>query len=67
MEVADCDRRWLYVLLHGEDELVTGWDVSWITPKQAGELLAVLTDDLSDDIGYDLMREFRRRAAEHEQ
>jgi hypothetical protein len=27
-EVAASDRRWIYVLLHGDDHLATGWDVS---------------------------------------
>src|SRR5271168_4673015 len=41
-EVADSDRRWTYTLLHGDDYPGTGWDVSWMSPQRAAELLAVL-------------------------
>jgi hypothetical protein len=56
------DRRWVYVLLHGDDYPGTGWDVEWVSPRQAAELLAVLERDLPSAVGYDLVRLLRRRA-----
>ena len=61
-EVTASDRRWVYVLLHGDDYPGTGWDVSWLLPKQAAELLAVLDRDRASWIGYDLVRLLRQRA-----
>jgi hypothetical protein len=61
-EVADSDRRWLYVLLHGDDYLGTGWDVSWTSPDQAAELLAALERQLPSLIGYDLIQLLRQHA-----
>jgi hypothetical protein len=61
-EVADSDRRWVYLLLHGDDYPGTGWDVSWVTPRQAAELLAALVRDLPSEAGYDLVRLLRQRA-----
>jgi hypothetical protein len=61
-EVADSDRRWVYVLLHGDDYPGTGWDASWVSPRQAAELLAVLECDLPSWVGYDLVRLLRQRA-----
>ena len=63
-EVADSDRRRIYLLLHGSDDFGTGWDASWITPKQANELLVILTRDLPNDLGCDLVKSLRLRAAE---
>ena len=62
-EIADCDRRWGYTVLHGDDYPGTGWDVSWITAAQAANLLAVLERDLTDDVGCDLIRLLRQRVA----
>jgi hypothetical protein len=61
-EVAGSDRRWVYVLLHGDDYPGTGWDVSWVSPRQAAELLAVLERDLPSAVGYDLVPLLRQRA-----
>ena len=63
-EVSDSDRRWGYLLHYGSDDLGTGWDVSWITPEQARELLTALLSDLPSEVGYDLVQSLRRRAAE---
>jgi hypothetical protein len=60
-EVANSDRGWVYVLLHGDDHLGTGWDVSWISKQQASELLILLTRELSSEIGYDLVRLLRQK------
>jgi hypothetical protein len=61
--VADSDRRWHYVLLHGDDHPGTGWDVSWITPAQAARLLNLLVSALLTEAGYDLIRHLRRRSS----
>lgn len=63
-EVADSDRRWGYLLLHGDDRPGTGWDTSWISPEQAARLLARLRVDLPSEVGHDLLRRLRSRAAE---
>jgi hypothetical protein len=61
-EVAGSDRGWTYLLLHGEDYLGTGWDVSWIADQQANELLDLLLPHFSNETGIDLIRLLRRRA-----
>jgi hypothetical protein len=60
-EVADSDRRWVNVLLHGDDYPGTGWDVSWVSAHQSAELLALLQRDLPSWIVYDLVRLLRQR------
>lgn len=60
-DVASNDRRWRYVLLHGNDALHSGWDASWISAKQACRLLKLLLCDLESEIGVDLIRELRGR------
>lgn len=61
-EVADSDRRWIYVLLHGDDELGTGWNCSWMTSQHAGRLLEQLLADEPNESGFDLFRCLRNRA-----
>ena len=63
-EVADSDRRWSYLLLHGSDDPGTGWRTAWVSPEQATRLLACLLIDLPSEVGYDLVRCLRLRAAE---
>jgi hypothetical protein len=63
-EVADSDRRWNYLLLHGSDDPGTGWRTSWVSPEQAARLLDRLSIDLPSELGYDLVRCLRLRAAE---
>ena len=62
-EVASADRRWIYLLLHGDDHFGTGWEVSWISPTQAANLLAVLERDLHSADGLDLVQLLRKRCA----
>ncbi len=38
-KVADSDRRWAYLLLHGSDHPGSGWRTSWVSPEQASRLL----------------------------
>jgi hypothetical protein len=61
-QVVDSDRAWVYVLLHGDDHLSTGWDASWISANQAKRLLTILENDLENPVGYDLLDALRRRA-----
>ncbi|QEH39186.1 hypothetical protein OJF2_77980 [Aquisphaera giovannonii] len=60
-EVADSDRRWGYLLLHGDDHPGTGWDASWISPAKAARFLDHLLAGLPDESGCDLVRCLRRR------
>ena len=60
--VANSDRQWNYVLLHGNDALCTGWEVDWITPQQAKKLIVLLENEKMNDCGYELFRELKKRA-----
>ena len=64
--VADSDRRWVYVLLHGDDYFGTGWDTSWISPGQAARLLDGLLSDSPGESGYGLVRCLRHRSSERD-
>ena len=68
-ELADCgippyvagdDRRWAYVLLHGDD-LETGWSESWLSDEQATKLLALLGPHFPNAIGIWLVEALQRR------
>jgi hypothetical protein len=63
-EVADSDRRWVYLPLHGSDDPGTNWHASRVSPEQAAQLLDSLLIDLPSEVGYDLVRCLRRRSAE---
>jgi hypothetical protein len=65
-EVADWDRRWGYLLLHGVDRPGTGWEPSWISPRQAARLLDGLLANLPTEDGYDLIRGLRRSSQDRE-
>jgi hypothetical protein len=53
-EIADSNRRWVYVLLHGSDDFGTSWDPSGITTTaQASRLLAILEADAENTSGYE--------------
>jgi hypothetical protein len=59
-EIYGDDRRWSYVLFHGDD-LETGWDASWPSEQQAEKLLALLERHLDDTVGVELVDVLRRR------
>ena len=61
-DVAGDDRRWSYVLLHGNDH-ETGWAESWLTDQQAEWLLELLNPHLPDPTGIDLVMTLQRRCA----
>ena len=65
-EIAKSDRRWIYVLLHGDDELQSGLNTSWMSPPMAATLLGRLQADLPSEIGFELVACLRRRAGSKE-
>jgi ABC-type proline/glycine betaine transport system substrate-binding protein len=60
--VIDSDRSLLYVLLHGDDELGTGWTPEWLSQQEAGEFLAFLESDIQNGAAYQILDALRRRA-----
>ena len=62
--VANSERSWTYVLLHGNDSPHTGWDPSWISPETAARLLESLRNSDIDRAGHDLFKALERRTAE---
>jgi hypothetical protein len=50
----DDERRWTYVLLHGDDELESGWTPAGITKPQAAELLRMLQEQYHSRVGLGL-------------
>lgn len=59
--VVDDERRWTYVLLHGDDELESGWTPAGITKSQASELLRMLQQQYQSTIGLDLFAALEKR------
>jgi hypothetical protein len=57
----DDEQRWTYVLLHGDDELASGWDPTWITKQQASDLLRLLRSHYEDNVGLNLFVALERR------
>ena len=60
-ELAESQRQWGYVLLHGDD-LESGWTTDRMTPAQAKKLLEQLRLDTFDEFGNCLFRELEKRA-----
>ena len=62
-EVADCHRRWLYVLDH-EFDPETGWRVNWLSPGRAAELAGAMARDPASlaGSGHFFMVALRQRA-----
>ena len=59
--VVDDGRRWTYVLLHGDEELESGWSPARITKTQAIELLRMLQQQYQSRIGLDLFSALEKR------
>lgn len=55
-EIVSSSRRWNYVLLHGDDELQSGWRAEWLTSAQSQRLLNLLEPHLNTATGFDLVR-----------
>ena len=62
-EILNSASAWNYVLLHGDDELQSGWQAEWLSPTQATNLLALITPDVQSTIGYDLVRRLQAVAS----
>ena len=60
-EIIKSERSWAYVLLHGDDELVTGWDPTWLDQDQAKKLFTFLGSEIRDPSAYDLVRRLQGR------
>ena len=60
----DDERRWNYVLLHGDDELESGWSPSQITREQAADLLRLLQSHHESRVGLDLFRALEKKIDE---
>ena len=61
--ILDDGRAWIYVLLHGDDELGSGWDPTWISDEQARTLLSLLREFYVEPVGLDLLDGLERRIA----
>jgi len=57
----DDERRWTYVLLHGDDELASGWSPLRITREQAADMLRLLQSHYADRAGLDLFVALEKR------
>lgn len=60
----DDERRWTYVLLHGDDELESGWTPAGITKRQAAELLRMLQEQYQNTVGLELFTVLEKRTHE---
>ena len=60
LDVAGDDRRWTYVLLHGDD-IESGWSESWLSDEQATKLLVLLEPHFPNAVGIDLVEALQRR------
>jgi hypothetical protein len=58
--LVDDERRWTYVLLHGDD-LESGWSPSWITKDQAADLLRLLHSHYENRVGLELFTTLEKR------
>ena len=59
-DIAGDDRRWTYVLLHGDD-VESGWSELSLSDEQAGKLLALLEPHFPNPIGIWLVEGLQRR------
>jgi hypothetical protein len=60
-EIVESQKKWNYVLLHGDDELGGGWNTEWISDNQAKALLDLLCQFYKNQIGLDLINILERR------
>ncbi|MDF3071314.1 MAG: hypothetical protein K0R38_6915 [Polyangiaceae bacterium] len=61
-EVVGSQRALNYVLLHGDDHLGSRWTPEWLAPVEAAAFLAFLETKFSDENGYEIFGQLRRRA-----
>ena len=62
--IIDDKKSWIYVLLHGEDSLTSGWTVSMIADDNVNGLLSLLCSFYSNPTGLELIQELKRRQIE---
>jgi len=58
--VVDDEKRWHYVLLHGDD-LETSWSPASITKEQAADMLRLLQSHYESRVGLDLFTTLEKR------
>jgi hypothetical protein len=58
--VVSDERRWTYVLLHGDD-LESGWSPAWITKDQAADLLRLLESHYEQSSALWLFESLKKR------
>jgi hypothetical protein len=58
----DDEKRWEQVLRHGNDELRSGWDPSWISPGQAAVMLRLFHQNQPNLPSMEILGELERRA-----
>lgn len=61
--VVESDRTLHYVLLHGDDELGSGWTPDWLSEDQARDMLRFLSENIPNETGLEIFGVIRRRLA----
>lgn len=52
--IVDNEKRWNYLLLHGDDEFGNGWKADSLGPDVASRLINALNEIYTNQIGLDL-------------
>lgn len=63
--ILDDDRRWNYVMLHGDDELESGWSPTWISKDQATAPLHLLRSHYAESSALYLFDSLKKRIADN--
>ncbi len=61
LNILDNRGRWNYVLLHGDDSLVTCWSTESLSTEQAENVLNTLSEFYQNESGLDLFLWLRRK------
>lgn len=59
--VVESDKVLTYVLLHGADELGTGWDPTWLDDDQARALYRLLSEEIGGAAGFEILPALEKR------
>ena len=59
--LVDDERRWNYVLLHGDDALDSGWSTNDLEREQCQGLVEIISTFYENETGLDLCADLRRR------
>jgi len=54
-------RTWHYVVLHGDDELQSGWNPSWLSPVQASHVHEIIKESPFSDMASEFLRVLDQR------